>query len=92
MVKYNGEDDASDEDAAYVLRYEGKCIMPDGNTWATYAAAASGALREEMEGVKYADIVKGMKRYNAAITRITNKTLSEESKIKAELCNAKRMG
>ena len=32
VVKYNGEDDASDEDAAYVLRYEGKCIMPDGNT------------------------------------------------------------
>ena len=47
VVKYNGEDDASDEDASYVLRYEGKCIMPDGNTWATYAAAASGALCEE---------------------------------------------
>ncbi|EJK45429.1 hypothetical protein THAOC_35957, partial [Thalassiosira oceanica] len=59
--KYNGEDFARDEDAVYVLRYEGKCIMPDGNTWTTYAAAASGALREEMKGVKYADIVKGMK-------------------------------
>ncbi|EJK76028.1 hypothetical protein THAOC_02227 [Thalassiosira oceanica] len=28
VVKYNGEDNASGEDAVYVLRYKGKCIMP----------------------------------------------------------------
>ena len=85
VIRYNGADDAKDEDAEYVLRYEGKCIMPDGDTWATYAAASAGTLREEMEGVKYADIVAGMKRYNSAVTRITDKTLSEDAKIKAEL-------
>ena len=46
VVRYNGRDDASDENAVYVLRYEGKCIMPDGNTWATYGAASSGILRK----------------------------------------------
>jgi len=44
VVRYNGRNDASDENAVYVLRYEGKCIMPDGNTWATYGAASSGIL------------------------------------------------
>ena len=40
---------------------------------------------ENTEVVKYADIVAGMKRYNSAVTRITDKTLSEDAKIKAEL-------
>ena len=85
VLRYDGEDNSSDENAKYVLRYEGRCIMPDGDTWATYAAPSAGTLREEMEGVKYADVLKGLKRYNSAVTRITNKTMSEQNKVKAEL-------
>ena len=92
VISYDSGNNADDAGAKYTLRYEGKMIDPQGCNFVSYAAASAGALREEMGEVNYDSVKAGAKRFNCAITRINNKRIEDENKVKAEIDAVKPKG
>ena len=92
VISYDSGNNVDDADAKYTLRYEGKMIDPQGCNFVSYAVALAGALREEMGEVNYDSVKVGAKRFNCAITRINNKRIEDENKVKAEIDAVKPKG